>query len=174
MYSVWYKDMEVWKKVVGCESYEVSNLGNVRNSSGLLLKPRLRSDGKYVRVKLDKQYYVHRLVLTAFVGEPPVGYEASHLNGNGLDNRLANLIWESKSDNCKRRDNTKNGIGLKGELSPKAKLTNAQREEMARLYKSGVKKAHLASMFGVSKARVSKLLPTTAPLTVDGSAAGIV
>lgn len=53
----------------------------------------LRRDGDFQRVA------VHVLVLTAFVGPRPDGMVACHNNGNGKDNRLENLRWDTESAN---------------------------------------------------------------------------
>lgn len=48
--------------------------------------------------------YVHRLVLLAFVGEPPTDdAQACHGNGDAADNRLENLRWGTVADNTADR-----------------------------------------------------------------------
>ena len=42
---------------------------------------------------------VHRLVLKTFIGPRPVGMEGCHNNGNGQDNRLKNLRYDTKKAN---------------------------------------------------------------------------
>jgi len=98
---------EVWKLVVGYEGlYEVSNLGRVRNSKGHVMKPRL-SKKKYHRVNLcqggeRKTFWLHRLVLEAFIGKPPEEkYECNHKNGDKIDNRVENLEYVSGSENVR-------------------------------------------------------------------------
>ncbi len=64
-----------------------------------------RPNGKgYLRVTIvngdeRKDHYIHRLVLSAWNGEGPKGFEVSHLDGNPANNQLSNLEWQSKSDN---------------------------------------------------------------------------
>jgi len=82
--------MERWKFVPGSLKYEVSDQGRVRHIKRIL-SPRLFKNG-YLNVQLPgKQAYVHRLVLSAFIGTIPEGYEVNHLNGNKTDNKLKNL-----------------------------------------------------------------------------------
>lgn len=50
---------------------------------------------------------VHVLVLEAFVGPRPQGYEACHGLGGRLDNSLSNLRWDTSSEN--RLDTTRHG-----------------------------------------------------------------
>ena len=108
---------EQWLPVVGWEeSYEVSDLGNVRSLPRLVVD-RIRTrrlSGRlkkltptcygYRAVTFNRsgevvQYKVHRLVLEAFVGPCPPGEEARHLNGIRHDNRLANLAWGTRIEN---------------------------------------------------------------------------
>ena len=112
---------EEWRPVVGYEgSYEVSSLGRVRSLDryvhhkpkeraaytrlhrGRMLAPETKK-GYSVVVLCDdescKPHAIHRLVLTAFDGEPRDGMECCHNNGDRSDNRLGNLRWGSRSEN---------------------------------------------------------------------------
>jgi hypothetical protein len=42
---------------------------------------------------------VHHLILEAFVGPRPEGLKACHNNGDGHDNRLDNLRWDTQANN---------------------------------------------------------------------------
>ena len=123
---------EQWKPVVGYEGlYEVSDQGRVRcldrfikNKKGteifypgkIMSTPR-RKDG-YLTAHLRKdgvraKYLVHRLVLEAFTGSCPEGWEARHLNDIKSDARLVNLEWGSRREN--NLDRTRNGVGYYAE-----------------------------------------------------------
>jgi hypothetical protein len=41
---------------------------------------------------------MHQLVAEAFIGPCPPGHKLVHLNGDGLDNRRANLAYVPESD----------------------------------------------------------------------------
>ena len=108
---------EIWKDVVGYEkSYEVSNLGRVRSkrrfvrgrgrglhaSGGRLIKPFNRY--AYVGVVLSQngkatQYYLHRVVATAFVPNPNNRSEVNHKDGDKHNNVASNLEWVSRIQN---------------------------------------------------------------------------
>lgn len=105
---------ETWKPVPGYEGkYEVSDLGRVRSLDrrdaigrpirGRVLKAGVSSRG-YEHVSLSDgrralTRAVHTMVLEAFRGPRPPGAEACHGEGGARDNRLANLRWDSHSEN---------------------------------------------------------------------------
>lgn len=98
--------MENWRGIDGCADYEVSDLGRVRSlkrGQQRVLKPQHHS-GDYRKVTFwhggkDTQHFVHKLVLTAFVGPRPQGMQACHGDGDKANNRLANLRWDTPSAN---------------------------------------------------------------------------
>jgi hypothetical protein len=67
---------------------------------------------------------VHRAVLLAFIGPPPEGCEARHLNGDAFDNRIENLAWGTKSENA--RDRLRHGTDKAAE---NGRRTTAKRAE---------------------------------------------
>ena len=109
--------VELWRPVVGFEGfYEVSNLGHVRSLPRIITYPSGRTcrwqgkalapgrTGDRLTVALcdaegQTSHYVHELVLTAFVGPCPDGMEGCHNNGNGTDNNVLNLRWDTRSEN---------------------------------------------------------------------------
>jgi hypothetical protein len=119
--SAW--DEEWWTEVVGADGYEVSNLGRVRSPDqvvvqldgrrrrvkGRVLKPTPRSQGypAIPRFRQNKGVDVHTLVLEAFEGQRPRGTECRHLDDVKTNNRLANLLWGTHSENC--IDKVRNG-----------------------------------------------------------------
>ena len=48
-----------------------------------------------------KIHYVHRLIAEAFIPNPKNLPHVDHLNGIKTDNRIENLKWTNRSDNCK-------------------------------------------------------------------------
>ncbi len=97
---------EVWLDAPEYEGlYEVSNLGRVRRiDSGRILQPTPGTGGYLLVTLSDKgrrtTANVHRLVLTAFCGEPPFkGAQSAHNNGDTDNCALTNLRWASSLEN---------------------------------------------------------------------------
>lgn len=102
---------ETWLPIPGYENYAVSNYGRVKSLGrpNTEHRPRiLRENVKHhgyrsvclYRKGKQRRVMVHRLVLTAFVGECPAGHEGCHRNGDTGDNRLANLYWGTPQQNA--------------------------------------------------------------------------
>lgn len=116
--------IEVWRSVTRDPRYEVSTSGLIRSlHRNRLLKTRPLPSG-YQRVSLGRQgldTYVHVVVLETFIGPRPTkDHQASHLDGNPTNNKLANLAWELPSQNNMRKHahgtamvGIKNGMGKK-------------------------------------------------------------
>lgn len=109
---------EKWNPVVDYEGlYSISTLGRVRSEQRIAQRSdgttqtvharilRSVADSKgYLRVNLFRANvgvtrYVHLMVMAAFVGPLPDDLETRHLNGNPKDNRLANLVYGTRSEN---------------------------------------------------------------------------
>lgn len=106
----------IWKAVDGYEGqYEVSDRGHVRSlerldSEGKRVSGRVLSGGfgpgGHPKVSLwkggvRKHFYVHTLVLEAFVGPRPEFMEACHEDGCPTNNHVSNLRWDSRSANVR-------------------------------------------------------------------------
>lgn len=70
-------------------------------------KSHINKDG-YLRITLYgkykegvKHYFIHYLVMLAWVGNKPKNYEVNHIDGNKLNNSLNNLEYIPLSDNRK-------------------------------------------------------------------------
>lgn len=146
---------EQWLPVPGWEDYyEVSDHGRVR-SLDRMIHPRgaapYRKPGRVLKLSPSKSghmraiftlngeaeiHYVHRLVLTAFIGQCPDGMEACHWNDNPADNRLVNLRWATRSENM--YDRTRNGIDNNGtKNATHCKRGHAYDDENTITYKDG-------------------------------------
>lgn len=204
---------EEWRGVVGWEgAYQVSDLGRVRSldrydkrgvwRKGRILKPGVNVKSGYFYVNLcgidrPPSQNVHDLVLRAFVGSPPEGYECCHGDGVRQNNRLKNLRWGTHHDNVQDaiRHGTmgisaetierlvalrKSGLTLQqvaiecgvaegtvlrlerrhnggASMWPNAKLTKAQRLEVADLIRAGVGYREIGRRYGISHSSVKKI-----------------
>jgi hypothetical protein len=157
---------EEWRNVVGFEGvYEVSCLGRVKRiapgqgaTPGRILRQHQHQSG-YVNVALSthssKRFiWVHRLVCTAFHGQPPTPeHEVNHKNGVKTDNRVINLEWATKSQNIKH------AFRALGRNTGRAKLTTDQVREIRRLYDTGTyTQPEIAKRFGVCKATICLII----------------
>ena len=71
--------------------------------TGKILKPQLNKKGGYYRVGLGggKREYVHRLVAKTFYDDfdESKRYDINHMDGNKLNNSIANLEWYTRKEN---------------------------------------------------------------------------
>lgn len=101
---------EIWKKIEGFDKYEVSNFGNVRHIKNGNLKIQYNLFG-YAQVLIykngkAKSIRVNRAVMKAFRPiENCEEMEVNHKNYNRGDNRIENLEWTTRKENCKHRNN---------------------------------------------------------------------
>lgn len=73
-------------------------------------------------------FYVHKLVITAFVGQRPDGMECRHIDGDRMNSTLCNLAWGTPSEN--QRDREVHGTGNQGSKHPMSKLNELQVMEL--------------------------------------------
>jgi len=109
---------ETWRPIPGWEGYyEASDLGRIRSMTrrvpgrrpsgqavpGRVLKLVPGKDGYLTvtlcRAGIGKPGRVHRLVLLAFTGAPPLGLVGCHNDGDRMNNRLDNLRWDTLAAN---------------------------------------------------------------------------
>ena len=96
-----------------------------------------------------KPFAVHSLVLSAFVGPCPKGFEACHHpDENKRNNNLSNLRWGTHENNL--QDIVRGGK-LAGENHSRSILNNADVREIRRLYLDcGLTYEKIGGIFGIS------------------------
>lgn len=170
--------MEVWKQIPDFPHYEASNLGRVRFVGRQQVvsdklgrnyvrthKPRIRKastvPGHYAATTLynngiRKHMEVHRIITLTFLGKCPPGLEVRHLDGNKLNNRLANLCYGTRRENI--ADVARHGRRRRGETAPSAKLTQKQVDAIRGAAARGVVQRRLAEKYGVGAMTISRIV----------------
>lgn len=95
---------EIWLPILGFEkTYEVSNLGRVRNNSKHVMKSYYNNNNYeciQLRVKGVRTHkLVHRLVTEVFCSKSSIHTEVNHKDGNKHNNVITNLEWCTSSHN---------------------------------------------------------------------------
>lgn len=138
--------MERWRAVPGYPDYAVSNTGKVK---------RITAYQYYIR---NRWYSIHRLVLLAFVGDPPTTkHVGAHQNGLRSDNRLENLRWATHAENF--ADRRMHGTYPYGEKNPNARLSDADvRIIRSRYYLDHDSLAFLGRLWNVSATTIGRIV----------------
>ena len=156
---------EEWRDIPGYEGiYQVSNLGRMKSMDridplGRHRRERLKvptpSQFGYLLVTVcknaeAKRCSLHSLVMLAFVGERPHGYDINHINGDKTDNSVANLEYCSTSHNIAHSYANGFQVSIKGERQHNAKLNEDTVREIRRRHENGEQQKTLAGEYAVS------------------------
>lgn len=95
----------MWKDIIYCDLYEVSDEGIVRRKQNKNVLKGCMTSG-YRSVKLtysngkQQRFYVHRLVAIHFIeNDDPKKTLVNHKDGNKLNNQADNLEWVTPREN---------------------------------------------------------------------------
>ena len=161
---------ERWKTIKDYPLYQVSDMGNLRSfrhkdiKTNLNvyrpLRPNFKSNDRLEvtlcgGVNSRKYINVHRVVLTAFKGEPKDGQVCCHNNGIPWDNRLDNLRWGTMTSN--HADKKKHGTHLEGATHPRSKLKENDVFWIRKLCEQKYDRQGIADKFGVSPCTISAI-----------------
>ena len=132
---------EIWKNIdeLG-DTYEVSNLGRIRNKKTNHIKS-IVFDGHYYKFGYDCKingvrkrgwYRVHKAVALAFIPNPGNKPTVNHIDGDKSNNKAENLEWATYKEQSDHA--TKVLKAHCGEDNYNSQYTNEQVKEMRRLY----------------------------------------
>jgi hypothetical protein len=152
--------VELWASVVGFPNTEVSSLGRVRSlfRGQCRIRPPQPHQHGYVTVSLQnktvkKRARIHVLVAEAFIGPKLEGMDVNHRDGVKTNNRVDNLEYMTRSENCKHGFR----IGLsytpfkkRGEEHIRSVLRDADVRTIRQEHANGISRRALATRFGIS------------------------
>lgn len=166
--------MEEWRRLIynGIDYgdwYEVSNLGEIRNSNTHKVRRQTISKKGYCLVsgsvgsRADRPTFrVHRAVAEAFVKNPNNFPEVNHIDGCKTNNNVSNLEWCERDQNMKHA--SEHGLARapfkNRNENPYAKLTEEDVEFIRNNYKPRDKEfgfRALSRKFGVTHQAIRKI-----------------
>ncbi len=159
-----------WRPVPGYEGYFADSDGNIysewipipngrrRTGNFHRLKPSVKSHG-YMTIDLKdssgatKTVYVHRIVALTFHGSCPDKMNCCHNDGDKLNNRAANLRYDTQKNNC--RDTIAHGTSTRGARHNTAKLTELDVMAIRSRLAGGESQSSVARAFGVGHSAIN-------------------
>lgn len=104
-----------------------------------------------------RNFFVHRLVLEAFVGPCPEGMECCHGDGNPANNSLSNLRWDTGSAN--QADRRKHGTAHLGEKNKMSLVTEDIVRAIRRRYEEGgITLKAIGDIYGITESAVWRII----------------
>jgi len=150
---------EKWLPIEGFEHYQVSNLGKVKGTNGVL--KAFPSNAGYFQVWLSKSKVtvksVHVLVCTAFNGpKPSETTKCLHRDDNKANNCSDNLYWGTAEQNM--ADALTNGLIPTGEDHYQKVLTWDKVRTIRRLKAEGMSQSKIADLMGIQDPYISRII----------------
>lgn len=153
-----------YRPIPNFTKYGVSQAGEIINlRTGRIKSLSVNPRSGYVSVSLprddglQKNITVHRAVALAWLPKPEWAECVAHLDGNKKNNRVANLMWATNSENCLHKKG--HGTQQHGGTHPFAKLDEDKVLEMRRLYQRHMfGYLRLAKKYGVSTTTVKDVI----------------
>lgn len=155
-----------YKTIDEFPTYEINNLGEVRNIKTLKVKyTHLHSSGYVlIQFKKDCKTYtrkIHRLVAEYFIQKPEnfteEGFVVKHKDNIKSNNSFENLVWDTQENNMK--DAFKDNLipPRTGELNGRAELNEALVHKICKDYESGMTPKEAETKYGISSQQATKI-----------------
>lgn len=149
--------------LAGSDGYIYSVIYNKGKNDGTpkRLKASRGKTSPYLKVNIRcspgvyKNVLVHSLICEAYHGPRPDQMVCSHLDGNLNNNVPGNLVWETQSDNLKRRIN--HGTDDCGHRNSRAKLSADDVAAIKRRLAGGDLHADIARDYGISRTVITRI-----------------
>lgn len=158
------------------ECFEISKCGVVRSKKrmtirlgklypvpGKILSQYISDTGyRVLRVKcnvlkINKIFYLHRLLAATFIPNQYNKPCINHKDGNKLNNNLDNLEWCNKSENALHAYRVIKSNHVRGQGSSNAKFTNNEISDIRKMWHNGISCKELGIMYGVHGATISRI-----------------
>jgi len=107
------------------------------------------------RGRMEK-FYIHQLVLLAFVGPCPEGMEVRHLDDNTLNNALSNLCYGTHLQN--QQDAVQNRCYRYGENHQNARFTADEIRDIRQMAAAGIKYRVITEKYGINHSHISRIV----------------
>lgn len=169
---------EEWRPIPGHEGYEASSLGRIRSLDRYVeIIGRWGSCVRFYRGRVLKQYNsntstggsclglhlgkdhnveVGRAVLAAFFGAPPSDeHEGAHLDGDGSNNTLGNLVWATRAEISEFA--ISNGATPVGERNGGRTISANDAQAIIERYAKGETAKALAKEYSLTRSGVSMI-----------------
>lgn len=155
--------MEIFKDIIKFENtYQISNIGNVRNKkTGLLLTPQYNKKGyQYVYLSYSHtgrvKWYIHRLVAKHFIPNPENKPQVNHIDCNKQNNSVDNLEWCTNNENQKHA--SLNNLHCHGEQHKSHKFNEVNIKLLPKLTTIGFTISQLNRLTGVANINIEKVI----------------
>ena len=139
----------------GGSTWYVSSAGRVRSTRGTISYGTLCPSGYRVAQINFQNFLVHRLVASAFLGQPPSAehWQVNHLDGCKSNNHVSNLAYATPRQNAQHSWATRSPHQHSGIGSPKAVLGRLCGDQN---WSSFLSQTQAARSFGLCQSQVSR------------------
>lgn len=154
---------KIIKQFIEDENYRVSNTGVIYSrysaqghKTEAWREISLINKRGYLFIKYKKHNLpIHRVVVVAYLGSIPFGFQINHKDGCPRNNQLSNLEIASQSENNYHRFRTLGYPPVRGHKKINFEIADQIREDH---FLHGLSNSKLRAKYGLSKASISYIL----------------